>query len=133
MLLWVYRVFLIAIKNRNSRPEVFCEKGVLSNFTKSIGKHLCQSLFLNKVVVKKETLAQVFSCEFWDISKYNFPYRLPLVVVFEKKCTFTVTRSSLLKRTDPKHFPYALCIEKKVMIKKVKKRYPTYLPYFLSM
>ena len=30
---------------RSSRPEVFCKKGVLRNFTKFIGKHLCQSLF----------------------------------------------------------------------------------------
>ena len=30
-------------------PEVFCEKVVLRNFTKFTGKHLCQSLFFNKV------------------------------------------------------------------------------------
>ena len=30
---------------RSSRPEVFCKKGVLRNFTKFTGKHLCQSLF----------------------------------------------------------------------------------------
>ena len=29
---------------RSSRPEVFCKKGVLRNFTKFTGKHLCQSL-----------------------------------------------------------------------------------------
>ena len=34
---------------RSSRPEVFCEKGVLRNFSKFTGKHLCQSLFFNKV------------------------------------------------------------------------------------
>ena len=34
---------------RSSRPEVFCKKGVLRNFTKFTGKHLCQSLFFNKV------------------------------------------------------------------------------------
>ena len=34
---------------RNSRPEMFCKKGVLRNFAKFIGKHLCQSLFFNKV------------------------------------------------------------------------------------
>ena len=34
---------------RSSRPEVFCEKGVLRNFAKFTGKHLCQSLFFNKV------------------------------------------------------------------------------------
>ena len=33
---------------RSSRPEVLCKKGVLKNFTKFIGKHLCQSLFSNK-------------------------------------------------------------------------------------
>ena len=30
-------------------PEVFCKKGVLKHFAKFLGKHLCQSLFLNKV------------------------------------------------------------------------------------
>ena len=29
-------------------PEVFCKKGVLRNFAKFTGRHLCQSLFLNK-------------------------------------------------------------------------------------
>ena len=35
----VYPIF------RGSRPEVFCKKGVLKNFAKSTGKHLCQSPF----------------------------------------------------------------------------------------
>ena len=30
---------------RSSRPEEFCKKGVLRNFTKFTGKHLCQSHF----------------------------------------------------------------------------------------
>ena len=34
--------------NRSSPPEVFCKKGVLRNFTKFTGKHLCQSPFFNK-------------------------------------------------------------------------------------
>ena len=33
---------------KNSRPELFCKKGVLRNFAKFTGKQLCQSLFLNK-------------------------------------------------------------------------------------
>ena len=33
---------------RSSRPEVFCKKDILRNFTKFTGKHLCQSLFFNK-------------------------------------------------------------------------------------
>ena len=56
---------------RNSRPEVFCKKGVLRNFAKLTGKHLCQSLFF----IKKETLAEVFSCEFFKISEDSFFYR----------------------------------------------------------
>ena len=35
--------------NRSSRLQVFCEKAVLRNFAKFTGKHLCQSLFFNKV------------------------------------------------------------------------------------
>ena len=30
-------------------PEVFYKKGVLRNFTKFTGKHLCQRLFFNEV------------------------------------------------------------------------------------
>ena len=53
-------------------------RGVLRNFAKFTGKHLCQSLFFNKVAgaacnfIKKETLTQVFSCEFCEISKNTF-------------------------------------------------------------
>ena len=34
---------------RSSRLEVFCRNGVVKNFAKFTGKHLCQSLFFNKV------------------------------------------------------------------------------------
>ena len=40
--------FLIVFKGRSSRPEVFCKKGVLRNFAKFTGEHLCQSLFFNQ-------------------------------------------------------------------------------------
>ena len=45
---------------RSSRPEVFCKKSNLRNFTKFTGKHLCQRLFFNKVA----GLA-LSSCQFW--------------------------------------------------------------------
>ena len=68
--------------NRSSRPEVFCKKGVLRNFTKFTGKHLRQSLFFNNFI-KKETLAQAFSCEFCGISKNTFFCRIRLVAASE--------------------------------------------------
>ena len=44
-------------KDRSSRLEVFCKKGVLGNFAKFTGKHLCQRLFFNKVAgLKPATL-----------------------------------------------------------------------------
>ena len=35
--------------NVRSSRQVFCKKGVLRNFANFTGKHLCQSLFFNKV------------------------------------------------------------------------------------
>ena len=92
---------------RSSRPKAFRKKGVLRNFTKLTGKHLCQSLLFNTVAViqrcsvkklfleipqnsqentcarvfffiKKEALALVFSCEFCEISKNTFFHKAPL-------------------------------------------------------
>ena len=71
---------------RSSHPEVLRKKDVLKNFAKFTGKHLYQSLFFNKVAslqacdfIKKETLAQVFSCEFCEIFKNTFFHRTPSV------------------------------------------------------
>ena len=40
---------------RSSRQEMFCKKGVHKNFAKLTGKHLCQTLFFNKVAGLKPT------------------------------------------------------------------------------
>ena len=55
------------------------KKGVLRHFAQFTGKHLCQSFFFNKLaalgpatLLKKETVAQVFPCEFYEISKTTF-------------------------------------------------------------
>ena len=71
-------------------PEVFYKKDVLRNFTKFTGKHLCQTLFFNKFAVlrpakkktEKETMTQVFSCEFCEISKNTFFNRTPTFFFF---------------------------------------------------
>ena len=44
--------------DRSSRPEVFCKKSVLRNLAKFTGKHLCQSLFLNKVAGRRPVFTQ---------------------------------------------------------------------------
>ena len=62
-------------------------KGVLRYFTKSSQENNCARVpFLLKlqaykrcIFIKKETLAQVFFCEFCEISKDTFLHRTPLV------------------------------------------------------
>ena len=79
---WLLRglILIIIVHFGSSSLEVFFEKGVLGNFAKFTGKHLCKSLFLKKVAglrqacnfIKKETLAQVFSFEFCAILRTPF-------------------------------------------------------------
>ena len=89
----IFRIASVLLYNiRSSCLEVFCKKGVLTNFAKfrrvsffnkvagfMTGKHLYQSLFFNKVFLKnfinKETMTKVFSCELCEISKNTFRYR----------------------------------------------------------
>ena len=60
-----YSVFLI-LQRHSSR-------GVLRNFAKFAGKHLCQGVFFKACnFIKKETLVQAFSCEFCEISMNAF-------------------------------------------------------------
>ena len=72
---------------RSSHRRCSVKKVVFRNFAKFTGKHLCQSIFFNKVeawnFIKKETLAQMFSCEFCEISKNTFFHRTPLVAASE--------------------------------------------------
>ena len=65
---------------------MFSKEYILRNFAYFTGKYLCQSLFFNKVAclslevyLKKETLAQVFSCEFCEIERLflQISYRTP--------------------------------------------------------
>ena len=54
---------------------MFCIKGVLKYFAKFTGKHL--------YFIKKETVAQLLSCEFYEIFKNNFFYGTPVVAASE--------------------------------------------------
>ena len=48
-------ILFIQNTTRSSRPEVFCKKGGLKNFTKFTTKHLCHSPFFNKVAGLRPT------------------------------------------------------------------------------
>ena len=80
-------------------PEVFCKKVVLRNFAKFTGNQLCQNLFFNRPeacnFIEKETLAQVFSCEFCEFFQNTFSWGTPLVAAsesrFECKQTILIT------------------------------------------
>ena len=65
---------------RSSHRRCSVKKVFFRNFTKSTGKHLCQSLLVNKVaglklqsLIKKETMTLVISCEFCEISNRTPP------------------------------------------------------------
>ena len=99
----------VAVLNvRSSRPEVFCNKRVLRNVTNFTGKHLCKSLFFNKVsgltcnFIKKETQAQVFSCESCEISKNTFFHRTHLVAAsgMLHELLYTYNKDNLLITFD---------------------------------
>ena len=126
-----YVIFMLCFCcDRSSRPDVFCKKGVLRDFTKFTGKHLSQSFFFNKVAglscrpkacnfIKKETLAEVFSCEFYEISKNTFFYRTPLVTASAVKLLFEVCNQA----------QFYLC-RRYTVFKSLKFRSETVISYF---
>ena len=101
---------------RSSRPELFCEKGVLKSFTKFTGKHLCQSVFffikvegLRLANLLKKTLAQLFSCEFCEIFKNTFFHR-----ILSGGCFSTVKTGQQTKRSEWSNYwlwPYICWLE----------------------
>ena len=60
---------------RSGHLRCSIKKVILKNLATFSGKHLCQSLFFRPQAcsfIKKETLTQVFSCEFCEIFKNTF-------------------------------------------------------------
>ena len=80
-------------RSRSTCPEVFYKKGVLRCLAKFTGKDLCQSLFCRPACnfIKKETMAQTFSCQFCEISKNTFSYRTPPVTASEGQKENSIT------------------------------------------
>ena len=73
---------------------MFCKKGAIRNFAKFTGKHLCQ--------------AQMFSCEFCEISKNSLSYRTPLVaasaITVEEKYSPRILKDYFSLKIDPPIF-----------------------------
>ena len=72
---------------------MFYEEKVFLEISQNSQENTCARVsFFNKVaglrpvtLLKKESPAQVFSCEFFEISKNTFFYRKPLVAAFEDR------------------------------------------------
>ena len=78
-------------KGRSSHQKCSMKKDVLKNFTKFTGKHLCQSLFLNKVagfrtanLIKKRLWQRRFHANFVKFLRTPFQ-RSPLDDCFYKR------------------------------------------------
>ena len=77
---------LILESFRSTRLEVFCKKVFLEISQNSHEKTCARDFFLIKLqtlgnLIKKDFLAQVFSCEFCETSKTTFFLRTPPVAV----------------------------------------------------
>ena len=86
--------------------KVVYKEGVLRNFAKFTGRHLCQGLFFNKVrpktcsFIKKETLTQLFSREFCQISKKAFFTEHLRTTASRSIITFPLTCGSIVVCVD---------------------------------
>ena len=65
--------------NQKQPPELFCKKGLHANLAKFAVKHICQSLFLNKVsglrtatLLKKKLWQRCFPVNYAKLFKSNF-------------------------------------------------------------
>ena len=81
------RLFLfLFLENKTyacSRLGVFCKKGVLRNFSKFTGKHLCQSFFFNKVAGLRHRWHRCFPVNFVKFPTTLF-YRTPPVAASDQ-------------------------------------------------
>ena len=103
---------LLQIKCSSSYPEVFCKK-VFLEISQNSQENTCVAVsFLIKLqalacnFIKKETLAQVFSCEFFKISKYTFCYRTPPLAASERATWFSDKRLEEREKERSKEYFY---------------------------
>ena len=88
---------------RSSHTEVFCKK-VFKEISQNSQENTCARVSF--FFINKETLAEVFSCEFCEISKNTFPYRTPLVAASANSNTsfyLDYLQEKLMKTFFPKN------------------------------
>ena len=123
--------------SRCSHQRCSIKKDALKIFAKFIEKHVCQILFFNKVAVlrpepcnfvKKETLAQVFFCEFCEIFKITSFTEHLCVTAFE----YLRTIRDLLGKTVPKPLNFATILHLRLLEKIKQKQNETRVNIFLT-
>ena len=96
-----WNIFLILTpynsRKESSRQELFCKKAVIRNFTKFTGKHLCQSLFFNKVAglrpttsLKKRPLHSCFPVNFVKFLRTPFLQNICGRLLLSQKLTLKI-------------------------------------------
>ena len=74
-------------------PEVFCKKVALKNFTNFTVKHLCWSLFFNKVVA----ILSHFEEHLWTTASVLWPAQFPEIIFLKAKILFCYYLSWILQ------------------------------------
>ena len=89
-----YKIINIISSLRSSLPEVFYKKSVLRKFAKLLGKHLCQSLFFNKVADLPVNFVRFLRTSFfieylWWLLLFSIKTVSSFVVLFFSECIFS--------------------------------------------
>ena len=103
---------------KSSLPEVFCREGVLRNLAKLTGKHLCQSLFFDKVAGLFLWILRNFDEHLYIFlcSKTKQTLHFLLLGFFYFILVFWIKMNDFSKR-----FPFCFCSKKKPVAKWVTK------------
>ena len=88
----VVRITVNVLLHRSNRPEVFCKNGVLRNFAKFTGKHLCQRLFFTAGL--RLLLKRYFFDIYFKVCSQKFIFG---GIPFKKRSEAVVRRCSVKK------------------------------------
>ena len=84
---------LLPFEEHRQPPEVFYKKGTLKNFAKFTGKHLCQSLFFNKVAGLLAELQNTFFIDHLWATASNTGVITELFIIIYTDCEKTMGKT----------------------------------------